>query len=705
MQIMRTIRQSIDVSRSALLRLALSGAVCLEAGAMTEAHAQKRPLDFSDLAAVRAVSDPQVSPEGDWVAYVVRTVDVDQDRISGDIWMVRWDGSRTVQLTYTDESESTPRFSPEGRYLAFLASRGEGEKAKSQVWILERAGGEARELTKFPGGVQDYVWSPDGTRLAVIASDPDPDEADADEEASAASGKKKVKTPKPIVLDRYQFKRDRVGYLKRLRSHLYLFDVASGKSDLLTPGDFDEGVPSWSPDGSLIAFSSKREGDPDRNENWDVYGIESRAGATPRKLTRFTGGDNDAGWGSPAAFSPDGRFLAYLQGSSASYTSYDMTRLAVLPIAGGEPRLVSPELDRAVSNPVWSRDGKTIYFLLEDDRSQVVASVPAAGGSITRHAQAAFVVNGFSVGGENRIAVVATTPNAPPEILALEGSALRPLSTQNRDLMARVELGEVEGIEFESRDGADVHGMLIKPPGYQAGRKYPTIVYIHGGPVGQDGFGFDLTRQTLAAHGYVVVAPNYRGSSGRGLDFTRKIEADWGHLEVEDVIAAVDHVIAQGIADPGRLGIGGWSYGAITTNYTIASDSRFKAAVSGAGVSNMLAAYGTDQYIRQYENEIGLPWKSIEPYLKISYPFYHADRIKTPTLFLCGQLDFNVPLLNSEQMYQALKSLGVDTQLVIYPGQYHGLTKPSYQRDRLERFVQWFDGHLKGSEVTSASPH
>ncbi len=192
-----------------------------------------------------------------------------------------------------------------------------------------------------------------------------------------------------------------------------------------------------------------------------------------------------------------------------------------------------------------------------------------------------------------------------------------------------------------------------------------------------------------------MIAPNYRGSSGRGLDFTRSIEADWGHLEVQDVIAAVDHVIAEGIADPERLGIGGWSYGAMTTNYTIATDSRFKAAVSGAGVSNMLAAYGTDQYIRQYELELGLPWKNIEPYLKVSYPFYHADRIKTPTLFLGGQIDFNVPLLNSEQMYQALKSLGIETKLVIYPAQYHGLSKPSYQRDRLERFVDWYDRHLK----------
>jgi dipeptidyl aminopeptidase/acylaminoacyl peptidase len=312
------------------------------------------------------------------------------------------------------------------------------------------------------------------------------------------------------------------------------------------------------------------------------------------------------------------------------------------------------------------------------------------------------VVYAMSVGKGDRVAVVASTPYQPAEILALEGRKTRAISSHNRELVDSLELGSLEGIEVESRDGTMVHGIVVKPPDYQPGRRYPTIAYIHGGPVGQDGFDFDFTWHLLAAKGYVVVAPNYRGSSGRGLQYTRAIDADWGNLEVKDVIATVDHLVATGVADPDRLGIGGWSYGGITTNYTIASDPRFKAAVSGAGASNMLAAYGTDQYIRQYENEIGLPWKDIQPYLKISYPFYHADRIKTPTLFLCGEYDFNVPLINSEQMYQALKSLGIETQLVIYPAQYHGLNRPSYLRDRLERYVAWFDRFLKGVATSSA---
>ncbi len=665
--------------------------------------AEKRRLDFGDLAVLRDVSDPQLSPDGDWIAYVVRTSNLEKDRRYGDVWMASWDGARSVQLTHTaDASESKPRFSPDGRYLSFLAARGSEEdkdedKEKSQVWLLDRSGGEARKLTDLPGGVSDYAWSPDSGKLAIIASDPDPDDPDKKDEEDKK--KDESKTPKPIVIDRYQFKRDGEGYLRRLREHLYLFDIATAKAELLTPGDFDESLPSWSPDGKLIAFSSKRGGDPDRHENTDLYVIEPRAGATPRQLTRFGGPDND--FGSPAVFSPDGSHIAYLRGSSPAYTSYDMARLAVVPVAGGEERLLTPDLDRAVSDPAWSSDGKSIYVLLEDDRRQMVARVSVAGGAVERLAEAPGVVYSMSVGKGDKVAVVASTPHQPAEVMALEGKKTRAVSRHNRELIDSLELGELEGIELESRDGTEVHGIVVKPPDYQPGRRYPTIAYIHGGPVGQDGFEFDFTWQLLAAKGYVVVAPNYRGSSGRGRDFTRAIDADWGNLEVQDVIAAVDHLVAQGIADPERLGIGGWSYGGMTTNYTIATDTRFKAAVSGAGVSNMLAAYGTDQYIRQYENEVGLPWKDITPYLKISYPFYEAERIKTPTLFLCGEYDFNVPLINSEQMYQALKSLGVETQLVIYPAQYHGLTRPSYLRDRAERYVVWFDRFLKGG-ATSA---
>jgi dipeptidyl aminopeptidase/acylaminoacyl peptidase len=221
------------------------------------------------------------------------------------------------------------------------------------------------------------------------------------------------------------------------------------------------------------------------------------------------------------------------------------------------------------------------------------------------------------------------------------------------------------------------------------------LLIIHGGPNGQDQHSFSFDREFFAANGYVVLSVNYRGSSGRGAAYQKAIFADWGNKEVVDLLGAVDAAVAAGVADPDRLGLGGWSYGGILTDYTIATDRRFKAAVSGAGSALQLSMYGNDQYITQYENEIGLPWKTRDLWLKISYPFFQADKITTPTLFMGGEKDFNVPIIGGEQMYQALKSLGVDTQLVVYPGQFHGLTTPSYQRDRLERFLAWFDKYLK----------
>jgi dipeptidyl aminopeptidase/acylaminoacyl peptidase len=253
----------------------------------------------------------------------------------------------------------------------------------------------------------------------------------------------------------------------------------------------------------------------------------------------------------------------------------------------------------------------------------------------------------------------------------------------------------VEPISFKSRDGTPVNGFAVKPPDFAAGRRYPTILRIHGGPVSQYQYEFDSQLQTLAGHGYLVVVANPRGSSGRGERFSAAIFADWGNKDAQDVLAAVDYAVAQGLADPVRLGVGGWSYGGILTNYVIAQDRRFKAAVSGASISNVLAGYGTDQYVREYEAELGVPWKAADTWVKLSFPFLHADRITTPTLFLCGDKDFNVPLLNSEQMYQALRSLGVETQLVIYPGQHHGINQPSYRRDRLERYLAWYDRYLK----------
>jgi pimeloyl-ACP methyl ester carboxylesterase len=292
------------------------------------------------------------------------------------------------------------------------------------------------------------------------------------------------------------------------------------------------------------------------------------------------------------------------------------------------------------------------------------------------------------------------------EVYAFENGSLRQLSHQNDDLFAEFELPLTEEVRFKSADGTDVSALLTYPYGYVKGTKVPFLLRIHGGPNSQDQNLFSAERQFFAANGYAVMAVNYRGSAGRGQKFSRAIFANWGVYEVQDLHAGVDHAIKLGVADPDKLGVGGWSYGGILTDYLIASDNRFKAATSGAGTAFTVSYYGSDQYITQYDNEIGPPWepKAWETYQRLAYPFLQANRIKTPTLFLGGDRDFNVPISGGEQMYQALRSLGIDTQLIIYPNENHGIQRPSYVRDRYERYLAWYDKYVKKKVTTPTSP-
>ncbi len=662
-----------------LAGLALVPALGAQAPTAVSRSTPPRPFSLDDVLHVRDVRDPEISPDGAWVAYTVSTPDTAEDRNKSAVWMANWDGTRNVRLTTSKAGENTPRWSPDGRWLAFLSSR---DDEHTQLWLLDRQGGEGRKATTLQSDVDDYVWAPDGKRIALVVEDADT---------------AKPKTPPPIVIDRFQFKQDEGGYLGKQRRHLYVLDVESGKTTMLTSGDYDELLPAWSPDGKSLVFVSKRRPDADRDSNWDLYVMDAAPGgsAAPRQLTMFEGPDNDPDTESRPAWSPDGRSIAYLQGGPLKLIYYAVQKLAVVPTAGGAPRILTAALDRNVANPVWSSDGSSIYFQFEDDRTVGLARVPAAGGAIERLVSGPRVVSAFAAGANGKLAVLASTPLEPAEVFALDGTTLRPLSRQNDAWLSRVRLGPVEPISFKSRDGTAINGFVVKPPDFVAGKRYPTILRIHGGPVSQYQNEFDFQLQTLAGHGYLVVVANPRGSSGRGEQFATAIFADWGNKDAQDVLAAVDYAVAQGLADPARLGVGGWSYGGILTNYVIAQDRRFKAAVSGASISNILAGYGTDQYVREYEAELGVPWKAADTWVKLSVPFLHADRISTPTLFLCGDKDFNVPLLNSEQMYQALRSLGVETQLVIYPGQHHGINKPSYRRDRLERYLAWYDKYLK----------
>ncbi len=653
-------------------------------------------MTLDDLAKYVRVESPEVSPDGQWVAYTVSHVDVGEDKNITDLWMVSWDGKSDLQLTHGKESVGHPRWSPDGRWLAFSSGR-EGETKGNQVWLLDRRGGEAVQLTNVKDDLNDFSWSPDSKQLLLTIQ--------AREEPEPEKGAK-PKPPKPIVIDRYHFKQDIAGYLSDKLPHLFLFDVGTKKLIKLTNApmggatSFAESDAEWSPDGKLIAFTSNQSSpDPDRVDNGDVFVVNAVAGSAPRKLTTFEGPDEG-----PLAWTPDSQRIVYRQSVTPHYSIYNMPQLAVVSANGGAPEMLAPSLDQWVGSPVLASDGRHVLADVQDDRQQYLMAFPADGkGAPKRLTEGSGEVTALSQAG-GHTALLWTTDATDAEVYALEGSKLRKLTGHNDAFTASLNLAPTQDLTAKTPDGSEVHSLLTMPLGYTAGTKVPLLLRIHGGPTAQDAHGFNIERQLFAARGYAVLNVNYRGSTGRGHAYSEAINADWGDKEVIDLQAAVDAAVATGNIDPDKVGVGGWSYGGILTDYLIASTHRFKAASSGAGMGNLLGLYGSDQYVLQYNNELGPPWKNLDAYLKLSYPLLHADRINTPTLFMGGDKDFNVPLAGGEQMYEALKTVGVLAMLIVYPGANHGFVRPSFIRDRYQRWFDWYDHYVQGKSTPASTP-
>lgn len=635
---------------------------------------QRAPL-LSDFMRIKTVNEPDLSQDGKWVVYTVEE-NVSKKESIRNIWLVSYDGNVSKQLTNSKkESNYLPKWSPNGQWIAFVSEQGDTKSLK----LFNRKSGQIIQLTNNQYEVSDFTWAPDSQNIAFIGH--------------KIEGEKESKT-NPIVITRFLFKKDREGYLGEKRTHLYRIAIQSKHIELLTPGSYDEWAPTWSPDGNYIAFASQRAAESDRSFSSDVYVINTKSRSSAVQLTRSPGAEMDPEWESVPSWSPDSSQIVYLSNSNHSHI-YAPTQLAVVDLTNHREKIVAPE-DRWFTKPKWSADGKKIYALVEISRNTHLSEIDVRTGTVNALTHGAGVDSNFSVANQ-RIVVISSNDQHPPELFAVENT-LRPLTHHNQKLLEQVKFLSVDDIEFKSTDGTVIEGLLLKPANYRAGNQYPAILNLHGGPVYQFSHDFNFDWQWLAAQGYAIIAPNPRGSSGRGYDFSRAINADWGDLDVKDVLAAVDYVINKGIVDPNKLAVGGWSYGGMLTDYVIASTSRFKAAVSGAGTGNILGNYGVDQYTLEYETELGKPWLNAQAYLKVSYPLMKADKIKTPTLFMCASLDFNMPCIGSEQLYQALKSQNIPTQLIIYPDQYHTLDRPDFQMDRLKRFKEWIDTYLKNLE-------
>ncbi len=651
----------------------------------------KRPITIDDFFKMKTVENPQISPDGKWIAYTVSEMDLKEDKSETRIWMVSTSGGEAIPMTAKGYSAGNPRWSPDGKYLSFLASRGkdkEGKDEPAQVWTLNRLGGEAQEITKVKQGVSGYEWSPDGKRLVLQIRDPKPEELTEDKEDD--------KKARPFVIDRLQFKRDNIGYLDRFRTHLYIFTIGDEKAEpiQITSGDYDEDEPAWSPDGKTIAFVSNRSENPDGipdSNIWIVSADNTDKGKTMLQLTKNPREDSNPTW------SPDGKTIAYVTVTAPLKTMwYATNHLATVSASGGTPTIWTDKLDRNVIKPKFSADGKSVWFMLEDSGEQQLASMEISGKQLNRWVTGNEIVLDYSVQG-NTVATLISKPDLPNELFSYNNNQLKQLTFSNKKVLDELKLSKVENIHFKSKDGTEIEGFIYKPIGYNPSMKYPTILRNHGGPVSQFDFSFNYWAQLYAANGYLVLETNPRGSSGYGQSFSYALFADWGNLDFQDVMAGVDYAIAQGYADPDKLGVGGWSYGGILTNYVITQTTRFKGAVSGASEANFRANYGHDHYQMWWEVELGLPWENAAAWEKIS-PFNKVDKITTPTLWIGGAADWNVPILNSEQMYQAMKRLGRETQLVVYPDEHHGIKRPTFQKDRFERFLGWYDKYVKGNK-------
>ena len=610
-------------------------------------------LSIDHIMKMKSVESLALSPDSKWIAYVVTRVDEEKDKKFSQIHITSIDSKTTLPMTAVYMNASDPQWSPDGKYLAFLGVRGTDKDTENQVWTLDLRGGEAVQFTNVPQGVNSYRWSPDGTKMALVIKDAKPLTNASDENSS----NEKLE---PFVIDRLQFKKDYVGYLDRRRTHIYIKN-GHEKPIQITFGDYDDSDPQWNPDNKLIAFVSKREGDPDANNNSDIWLVDSSDDKKNRELKKLTinpGPDTNPSW------SPDGNTIAYISSIEPDKLWYATEHLAITDKNNGETKLLSLNYDRMISTPMFSNDGKSIFALASDRGNRPLIKFDLSNGDKENITPGELSVRNYAIGNRDKIITLMSSHHSPFNFYQIKRDEIINLTNYNNAILKDTKLADVKRLIVPGWRNEPVESFIYYPPNYDNQKIYPTIFVLHGGPVSQHDTSFDEFAQLYAANGYIAVLPNPHGSSGYGQAYSYALNKKWGVPDFEDVDAIADYLVENGVSDPNKLGVGGWSYGGILTNYVITKSTRFSGAVSGASEVNHRANYGHDIYQNEWEVELGLPWVNIEDWEAIN-PFNDLGKVTTPTLVIGGQLDWNVPILNSEQLYQVLKRRGIDTKLVV----------------------------------------
>ena len=662
----------------------------------------KRPITFDDLMAVKRLGDAQISPDGSRVAYVVTDVDKSLNRGKRSVWVVPTSGGSPQQLISSDKNDFSPRWSADGKSLAFLSTR----EGAPQIFVVGADGVNPRKVTSVPEGVSEFIWSPNGKMFAFVTDVyPECQTLDCVAKRSEAEAQSKVKA---VTADRLLF-RHWDSFKRGKRSHLFVVSSeASGSGSEpkdLTPGDFD--VPPFSlgdptafdfaPDSSEIVFARNTDKVEAVSTNNDLFIVPVGGGEAKRVTGSNPGSDTTP------RYSPDGRYIAYRSQSRNGYEA-DRFRLVLHDRKAGTSKELSTNFDRWVGELIWAPDSQNIFVVAEDRGREMIGVTSINGGIKPIISNTAS--SGVTVSADGKtLAFTRSSLTMPAEIFAAnaDGGNTRQLTRTNAALLSQLDLAPAEDFEYTGALKARIHGFIVKPPQFDKSKKYPMILLIHGGPQGAwlDSWSYRWNAQMFASRGYVVTLINPHGSTGYGQAFTEQISGDWGGAVYEDLMKGVDHMIKLGYVDPNRLGAAGGSYGGYMVNWILGHSDRFKALVSHAGVYNLTSMYATEElWFTDWEFK-GTPWDNPELYAKWS-PHLHARNFKTPTLVVHGELDYRVPIGEGLQLYSTLQRKGVPSKLLYYPDEGHWILKPQNSELWYKTVLGWFDQWLKPSGATAS---
>jgi dipeptidyl aminopeptidase/acylaminoacyl peptidase len=666
---------------------------------------KKRTITAEDLYRLETISGVRISPDGRTVIYSVHRVDKKTEKKYSNLWIAPTAGGSPRQFTYGDQSDTTPRWSPDGSQIAFLSNRADPEKPP-QIHLISIEGGEARPLTEIKGSITYFSWSPDGKQLVCTVRKTDQEVLEREKD----EGKKKLGVVSRHY-DRVFYKLDDYGYLPKERQHIWTVNARSGSAKQLTDHPvFDEHDPIWSPDGRWIVFVSNRSPNPDFDiDSFDLFVMPPEVGGDMRKI------ETPIGEKMYPSVSPDGTWIAYY-GMEGEGLWYKNNGLWIVPFDGSAPsRNLTEKYDLHLSSitandigspetmpPTWSKDSQILFFPVAEHGSSLIKSISLNGDGLQAVIDEAGVASSFTFDGEqNLLAYFNGRIDDPGQVSMLEvpNNKTALLTSINRSLLGNVDLGEVETVWIKGPVGNDLQGWILTPPGFDPKKKYPSILEIHGGPLTQYGYFFMHEFYYLAAQGYVIHFCNPRGGRGYGEEHAGAIWGNWGGGDYEDLMTWTDHISDLTYIDPERMGVTGGSYGGYMTLWIIGHTDRFKAAVTQRCLSNIISMWGSSDFnwVFQQELEAGAPFEDLEKFWDMS-PMKYMGNARTPTLVIHSENDLRCPIEQGEQAFVALKRMGVDSEMVRFPDEFHGLSRAGRTDRRIVRLnhiLRWFDKYLK----------